>query len=92
MAAVLEYQWDYIAPGATVSNFIHGYTQTDIGVYDAIPYNIGNIGTAYSPLFDIKLTQGEVSIHVDGTYARTTYIQNLASFNAVGAGLFFIFA
>jgi hypothetical protein len=92
MAAVLEYQWDYIAPGATVSLFLHGFSQADHGVFDAIPYNIGNIGTAVIPLFDIRLTQGEVSIHVDGTYARTTYIQNLAPFNAAGAGLFFIYA
>jgi hypothetical protein len=92
MAAVLEYQWDYIAPSATVGLFLHGFAATDHGVFDAIPYNIGNIGTAFTPSFDIKLTQGEASIHVDGTYARTTSIQNLAPFNATGAGLFFIYA
>jgi hypothetical protein len=92
MSAVLEYQWPYIAPGATAGLFIHGFAQSDVGVFDAIPLNIGNLGTAYTPLFDIKLTQGEVSIHVDGTYARTLDVQNLAAFNATGADLYFIFA
>ena len=92
MSAVQQYQWDYIAPGASVSLFLHGFSRNDIGVFDAIPNDIGNQGTAYYPLFDIQFTVGPTRIHVDNTYARTTSIQNLAPFNAVGASLFFIFS
>jgi hypothetical protein len=92
MPAVLEYEWSYIAPAASVGLFLHGFAQSDVGVLDAIPLNIGDIGTANTPLFDIQLTQGEVSIHVDGTYARTLAVQNLAPFNATGANLYFVSA
>jgi hypothetical protein len=92
MAAVQVYQWDYIAPGLTVGLFLHGFAKTDHGVFDAIPLNLGETPPVVTPVFDIQLTQGEVSIHVDGTYARITHIQNLAHFSPTGVGLFFIYA
>jgi hypothetical protein len=91
MAAVLQYKWDYIAPGATVGVFIHGYAATSFGFYNAFPTNIGNLGTAFTPTFDIQLTQDQTSIHVDNTYAHTVWIKNRAAFNATGARLYFNF-
>lgn len=82
-----EYSWDYIAAGATVGVFIHGYAPNLVGVYNAIPLNVGEGQIGTPPLIDVMLTQGEVSIHVDGTYARTSSVQNLAGLNPVGANL-----
>jgi hypothetical protein len=58
VAALLLYQWNYIAPGATVSNFVHGFTRDQLGVCDAIPYNIGNIGTALYPALYYQVDAG----------------------------------
>lgn len=95
MSAVLEYTYDYIDPSTTVSLYIHGFdgsfgkAASIAGVFDVLPLAVGI--TVTNPLYDIKLTQGEVSIAVDGTYARTISIQNVSEVNGVGAYVFFIF-
>jgi hypothetical protein len=88
MAAILAYQWDYIAAGANVGIFLHPFGSTDLGVFDALPIDIPSLGTSQ---FEIKLTQGEVSIFYD-SFARTTYVQNLSLSNDTGAQLYFISA
>ena len=92
MGAVLQYEWDYIAPNTTVSELLYGFSSSDIATFDAIPVDIGDIGTAPNPLFEIQLTPGPVSIWVDNSIARVAHVQNLAPFNATGASLYLIFA
>jgi hypothetical protein len=89
MAVLFIYRWDYIDQNASAGVFVHGFSKHDVGAFSAIPYELGG-GTAFTPLFDITLSQGEVSIHVDNTYARTAHVQNLAPFNPVTADLFWV--
>jgi hypothetical protein len=79
MAAWREFTWDYIAPGATVSVYIHGYAVNQAVAYSAVVFP--QSGQAYYPLGDINMTQTEVFQHSDGTVARKVIVQNLASFN-----------
>lgn len=52
-----EYEFGAISPGATVNLYIYGYPQNLIGVHDAIPYEVYG-GTAFTPLYAIKLSGG----------------------------------
>jgi hypothetical protein len=79
MAAWREYTWDYIAPGATVSVYIHGYAVNEAVAYSAVVFPLD--GEAYYPLGNISMTQTEVFQHSDGTVARKVFVQNLAPFN-----------
>jgi hypothetical protein len=85
MSAWKEYQWDYIAPGATVGVYDHGYANNDVTVYSAVVYALP--GEAYYPLGRINLSQGIVARHVDGTVAREAWVQNLASNNPCAVDL-----
>jgi hypothetical protein len=79
MSASKVYQWNYIAPGATVGVYVHGYGNNEATVYSAVVYPLQ--GDAYTPLGKINLTQGIVVRHVDNTVAREAWVQNLAPFN-----------
>ena len=85
MAAWKEYQWDYIAPGATVGVYVHGYANNQVTVYSAVVYALS--GEAYYPLGKIDLTQGITARHVDETVAREAWVQNLAPFNPCAVDL-----
>ena len=90
MPVSLEYKWRYIEANTTVKLFIHGYQNSVVGVYNAIPFGVG-AGDANNPKLDVTLTQGRVSFHVNNTYARHLWIQNHAPFNPVGADLLLLY-
>jgi hypothetical protein len=75
MAALVEYRWDLIHANETVSVFIYGYADNDAVNYSAVVYG----GYAPFDIGHIKITQGETFRHVDGSVARTVYVENLAS-------------
>jgi len=72
--AVLIYTFDHIAPNATHTLFIHGYGYKQAVLYSSVSYPIS--GQQF-PGGRAALTQGETSVHVDGTVAHTVYVQNL---------------
>ena len=79
MAAAIQYTWGWIAPGATVSVFHHGWLPRECVVFSATPYALS--GQAYYPLGKCSLEQGMAQMHVDGTIGRTLTVHNLAPFN-----------
>jgi hypothetical protein len=72
MAASLAYRFDYIAAGASAGVFLHSYSDNEAVIYSAVVYD--NVSPHAGR---INMTQGETFRHVDGTVARTVYIQNL---------------
>ena len=87
MSATVVYKFESIAPGQTVSVFIHGYTDTQAVAYSAIvsgqfpsPWTESQPeGTRPGTMRagHVTLTQGETFRWVvDGTIARKVYIQN----------------
>jgi hypothetical protein len=86
MSAFKVYNFSYIAPGATVGVYVHGYPANMAMVYSMTPYILDS-GTAYTPIAAATLTQGYTQNHVDGTWARTAYVQSNASFNDISADL-----
>ncbi len=85
MPAYKEYSWDYIAPGATVGVYIHGYPDNWALTYCGVVYALE--GEAYYPLGQIDVTQTEVTRHVDGTLAHTVWVTNRAPFNPCATDL-----
>lgn len=86
MTAIKEYKWDYIAPGATVGVYIHGYLDNEAVAYSAVVYGLR--GEDYFLRFgSINLTQERVDRHIDGTIARTVWVQNLQNFNPCSVDL-----
>jgi hypothetical protein len=81
MAAWREYRFDYIAPNAGASVFIHGYSHTQAVSYSAVVHPGSGPGVL-NPKGHINMTQGEAFRHVDGTDARLLKVQNLAPFNS----------
>lgn len=79
MAAGIQYTWSWIAPGARVSVFIHGFSPREAVLFSASPYALS--GDAYYPLGSCRLEQGDSLMHVDGTIGRTVTVTNLAPFN-----------
>lgn len=57
MPVSLEYKWRYIEANTTVKLFIHGYQNSVVGVYNAIPFGVG-AGDTNNPKLDVTLTQG----------------------------------
>jgi hypothetical protein len=86
MPAEQVYRWGFIAPGATVSVYIHGFPPTWAVVYSATPYSL-----ELWPVGSINLTQGKVDIHVDGTIARTAWVQNLDHSNPCEVLLYILY-
>jgi hypothetical protein len=90
MPAYLEYSWDFIAGGATVSVYIHGYPANMATVYSAtlIPVKVDGMNLPYSP--SCVLTQGYFYQHVDHTQARQVWVRNtsLATWEQPGAQAF----
>ena len=89
MAAAAVYSWGYIAPGASVSVYVHGFPHNWATIFSAVVYPLQ--GDAYYPLGHINLTQTEVFMASDGTTARKAYVQNLAPFNPCAVDLSFLF-
>jgi hypothetical protein len=80
MAANLIYNFSDIAPGSTVSLFIHGYGNRDAVTYCVVPYNVFTPGVLF-PQGHVTLTQGETfRWAVNGTVARKIYITNHSPF------------
>ncbi|MDA4117879.1 MAG: hypothetical protein OK455_05990 [Thaumarchaeota archaeon] len=86
MPAQEAYQWTYVAPGSTVSVYLHGFPATWAVVFSATPFSL-----ELSPVGSIDLTQGKVDIHVDGTIARTAWVQNLDPAHPVDVILYVIY-
>ncbi len=85
------YTFEYMEGGAKERLFIHGFPENERGVMCAVPYNIGNIpGEAFTPLFHIRMTSNEVQIH-NGTYAHVIDVENLAAFNYVSVGIYWLY-
>ena len=84
MAASVEFSWAYIAEGATVSVFIHGY-----GIDEFVAYCIRTRDTVWFPGLPgvpraiASFSLGNTSIHVDLTVARTVFVTNHGGFTAV---------
>ena len=76
MAARIVYKFTTVAPGATVSVFIHGYGDRQAVSYSAVIYNQFT-PTVFFPQAHVTLTQGETfRWAVDGTIGRKVYITN----------------
>jgi hypothetical protein len=85
MPAMKVYRWSYIAPGATVNLYLHGFPNNWASTFSAVVYALS--GQAYYPLGSINLTQGEVDRHIENTIARKAWVQNLALFNPCAVDL-----
>ena len=80
------YQFGSIAPGQTVSLFIHGYSEREVVNYNIVIYNV-DIPTL-NPEVRASLTQGETfRWHVDGSTARKLYITNLEPSSTIEAAV-----
>ena len=69
--AFVEYQWTYIAPGATVGLFLHPFSEKEVVTFSVIPSSGNRPG--FTPR--VELTIGAVQVHVDGL-ARETWVTN----------------
>jgi len=76
MGAARVYTWHGIAPNATVGIFVHGYDTKDVVAYSIVPYYDANEPPGAAPKKAAQMTEGETSIHVDGTIARTIFVEN----------------
>jgi hypothetical protein len=56
MPAMKVYNWSYIAPGATVNLYLHGFPNNWASTFSAVVYALS--GQAYYPLGSINLTLG----------------------------------
>jgi hypothetical protein len=79
MSARLVYQWGWIAPGATVGIYNHGWGNHEAISWSGIVYALS--GDAYYPLGKIDVVRGATSRHVDGTIAHEVYVTNKAPNN-----------
>lgn len=70
MAARIAYRFDYIQGSGGNSVFIHGYSGNQAVNYSAVVR--GLFSSSY-----VNITQGQTTIHVDGTVARIVSVQNL---------------
>lgn len=87
MAASVVYTFSSIAPGATTSVFIHGYSNREAVSYCAVIYNQPAPGVLF-PQAHVTVTQGETfRWAVDGTIGRKVYIQNHDPFSSVGVDI-----
>ncbi len=87
MAADLVYRFDYIAPSASTSVYRHGYSNNQAVNYSAVvhagPVVVAGRVILPAPLTGhISITQGETFRHVDDTFARKVYVENLSPFNS----------
>jgi hypothetical protein len=73
MPAQEAWFWNFIAPGATVGLYLHGYQYGDVAVFIA---DI-NAGPGDPTQFAINLTQGVVRKHYDSTTAREAWVHNI---------------
>lgn len=76
MGVVAElFTWPSISPGETVGLFIHGYGTSDFAAYSIVPALHSNEPPGAETV-QAQLTYGLTGVHVDGTIARTIYVQN----------------
>src|SRR5436190_277212 len=73
MAGQALYQWDYIAPFATVKAYVHGYGDRTAQTFSIVPFQYES---ASGLTQRVTLTQGSVKRHVDGTVARELWVKN----------------
>jgi hypothetical protein len=73
MTAESIYQWDYVAPFATVGLYRHGYDDRTAQTFSAVPFQIL---AESGPTQHVTINQGIVKRHVDGTVAREVWIKN----------------
>lgn len=74
--AYLEYSWDFIGAGATVSVYIHGYPANMATVYSATALPLDPV-PGYQA--SCVLTQGYFYQHSDHTQARKVWVNNTSS-------------
>jgi hypothetical protein len=75
MPASEVYHWYWIAAGAKVGVYVHGYPWHHVGVYGA---QMGTLDEFASPTeYAINLTQGINRRHYDNTYAKEAWVQNI---------------
>ena len=84
MSAFVEFSWDFIAEGATVGVFIHGYDSFEFVTYCIRTRDIVWFpGLPGFPKAVASFSLGNTSIHVDLTVARTVFVTNQSGFTAV---------
>ncbi|MFE9820650.1 hypothetical protein ACFYSH_00500 [Streptomyces sp. NPDC005791] len=81
MTAFRVYRFDYIAPNASASVYLHPYGDREAVAQSAVVYAGSGAGVP-NPKGDATLTVGRATRHVDGTIARTFHVQNHAPFNS----------
>jgi len=69
------FHFNEIGPGQKVGLFVHGYTELDFSAYAIIPSLHANVPPA-AVTVTAQLSEGPTSRHVDGTVARTIFIEN----------------
>lgn len=76
MAAALVYQFFNVRPGATVAVFVYGYANNDAVNYSLVVHPQLLEGVAGG---GVALTRVETYRHVDGSAARTVFVENPTS-------------
>lgn len=71
------FAWSHIDPHTTVGVFVHGYRKDDYASYSIVPRLSSNVPSG-SFHVAAQMTLGETSVHVDGTVARTVFVENRA--------------
>jgi|1185.fasta_scaffold266869_1 hypothetical protein len=84
MAAHLLYRFESIAPGATTSLFIHGYSDREASNYSLVLHNQSSPTQLFAQAH-ATVTQGETfRWSVDGTIGRKIYVTNHQALASIG--------
>ena len=77
--AFIGYSFGFVAPGATVGVYLHGFPVNQFAGIDVRPTAAPSRPTAFFPSIDIDAHT--VSQHVDGTLAHTVFVTNKSTSN-----------
>ena len=90
MPVMSIYDFASISPGTTASVWVHGFSWEMVPVFVAIPNLFhGPIGGG-DPLPQFNLSQGEFSIHEDGSIARFAAVEQLPISGSSGGALLLV--
>ena len=69
------FRWVHIDPHATVGAYVHGYGTRVFAAHCIVPALRSNVPSGAVQV-KAQMTSTETSVHVDGTIARTIFVEN----------------